>query len=105
MLVEKVFKDYADHDHEILILKQRISRWLSDANFAVSLADITGLAQVPLTPSYDIMCHLAFEDVMAYRALPQKVDLKQVVRLGGADARFQVPSFLLPYQLNTKNTN
>ncbi|TVY17897.1 hypothetical protein LARI1_G004186 [Lachnellula arida] len=97
MLVKKVFQDYASQDNEISNLKERVSHWLSDANFAISLADITGLAQVPLDPSYDIMCDLAFQDVMAYRALPQKVLLKQVVRLGGADARFQIPSFLLPH--------
>ncbi|KAH6680498.1 hypothetical protein B0J14DRAFT_266791 [Halenospora varia] len=34
---------------------------------------------------------------MAYRTLPDEVELKQVVRLGGADARFHVPSFLLPH--------
>ncbi|TVY36190.1 hypothetical protein LOCC1_G006128, partial [Lachnellula occidentalis] len=97
MLVDKVFQDYASQDHQISVLKQRVSHWLSDANFAISFADITGHAQVPLDPSYDINCHLALQDVMAYRALPQKVVLKQVVRLGGADARFQVPSFLLPH--------
>lgn len=97
MLVAKVFEDYAAHDHEIRTLQQRISQWLSDANFALSLAGITGLAQVPFIPSYDIICSLAFDDVMAYRALPKKVDLNQVVRLGGADAHFQIPSFLLPH--------
>ena len=97
MLVLKIFQDYASQDNEINNLKQRVSHWLSDANFAISLADITGFAQVPVDPSYDINCHLAIQDVMAYRALPHRCTLKQVVRLGGADARFQVPSFLLPH--------
>ncbi|TVY84855.1 hypothetical protein LSUE1_G001306 [Lachnellula suecica] len=79
MLVEKVFQDYADNDREIRSLKERISHWLSDANFAVALTGITGLAQVPFIPTYDIICQLGFEDVMAYHA------------------RFHVPSFLLPH--------
>jgi hypothetical protein len=97
ILVEKVFEDYAEHDNEIRSLKKRISHWLSDANFAVELGGITGIAQVPFVPSYDILCQLGFNDVMAYRALPHKVELQQVVRLGGADARFEIPSFLLPH--------
>jgi hypothetical protein len=97
MLVEKVFLDYADQDHEIANLKKRISSWLSDANFAVGLSGITGIASVPFMPSYDIRCQLVFDDVMSYRALPAQLDLKQVIRLGGADATFIVPSFLLPH--------
>ena len=34
---------------------------------------------------------------MSYRALPAHLELKQVIRLGGADATFIVPSFLLPH--------
>jgi hypothetical protein len=97
MLVEKLFLDYAEQDHEIVSLKKRISSWLSDANFAVGLAGITGIASVPFIPTHDIRCHLAFDDVMSSRALPAQVDLKQVIRLGGADATFIVPSFLLPH--------
>ncbi|KAE9370213.1 hypothetical protein N431DRAFT_484484 [Stipitochalara longipes BDJ] len=97
MLVEKVFLDYADQDHEIANLKKRISAWLSDANFAVGLSGITGIASVPFISTYDIRCQLLFDDIMSYRALPARLDLKQVVRLGGADATFIVPSFLLPH--------
>jgi hypothetical protein len=97
MLVNKIFKEYASQDREIANLKSRISAWLSDANFAVELGAITGLAQVPFIPTYDIICELAIEDLMAYRTLPAHINLKQVVRLGGADARFVVPSFLLPH--------
>lgn len=97
MLVSKIFKEYGEHDSEIQCLKSRISSWLSDANFAVELGVITGIAQVPFIPTYDINCFLTFADVMAYRALPKEIDLKQVVRLGGADATFALPSFLLPH--------
>lgn len=97
MLVENIFQDYATQDSEIASLKRRISSWLSDANFAVSLAGITGIASVPFLPTYDIQCQLGFNDVMSYRALPAQLDLTQVIRLGGADATFKVPSFLLPH--------
>ena len=97
MLVQNVFKEYAKQNSEIRHLQQSISSWLSNANFAVELGGITGIAHVPFIPTYDIICHLMFNDVMAYRALPTQVELKQVVRLGGADARFVVPSFLLPH--------
>ncbi|KAK0125673.1 hypothetical protein ONS95_000324 [Cadophora gregata] len=97
ILVQKIFKEYAEQNSEIRHLQQSISSWLSDANFAVELGGITGIAHVPFISTYDINCHLMFNDVMAYRALPTQVELKQVVRLGGADARFVVPSFLLPH--------
>ncbi|CZS99002.1 uncharacterized protein RCO7_00399 [Rhynchosporium graminicola] len=97
MLVQKVFQDYASENSEIRHLQQSISAWLSNANFALELGGITGIAHVPFIPTYDINCHLMFSDVMAYRALPTQVELKQVVRLGGADARFILPSFLLPH--------
>jgi hypothetical protein len=97
MLVQKVFKGYGENDSELKNLKARISSWLSDANFVVELGNIVGLAQVPFLPIFDINCSLAFEDVMTYRALPKAVNLNQVLRLGGADARFAVPSFLLPH--------
>lgn len=97
LLVEKIFKTYAEQDSQIATLKSRISSWLSDANFALELGSITGIAQVPFFPSYDIKCLLGFDDVMAYRALPNVVELQQVVRLGGADAAFTIPTFLLPH--------
>lgn len=97
MLTSKVFHSYASADHEISVLQKRISAWLSDANFAVEMGVISGLAQVPFATTYDILCQLRFADVMAYRTLPKHTDLKQVVRLGGADASFIIPSFLLPH--------
>lgn len=98
MVLEKeVFKDYWESDSEIRHLRERISLWLTDANFAVELGGITGLAQVPIISSYNIMCQLDVEDVMAYRTLPREADLNRVIQLGGADATFAVPSFLLPH--------
>jgi hypothetical protein len=97
MLVENVLKDYSSSDDEIKGLKKKFAQWLIDANFAVELANITGSAHVPIISSYDISAMLGFEDVMAFRTIPGTVELKQVIRLGGADARFTVPSFLLPH--------
>lgn len=97
ILTQKLFQDYAVRDSEVRSLQSQVSHWLSDANFAIGLAGITGLAQVPFLPTYDIICQLAFEDIMAHRAEPLQLSLKEVVRLGGADARFQIPSFLLPH--------
>lgn len=97
ILVKQVFKSYSDDNTELRNLQASVSAWLSDANFALELGNITGLASVPFIPTYDINCHLSFGDVMAYRSLPAEVNLKQVVRLGGADAHFAVPTFLLPH--------
>lgn len=99
MLVEQIFKDYAESCHELRCIKRRIGDWLRDANFVVELGAITGLAHVPLIPSYDITTELAVESVTAYRTLAADIDpqCKQVISLGGADARFMIPSFLLPH--------
>jgi hypothetical protein len=50
MLVQKIFKVYSEHDTELKNFKERISSWLSDADFAVKLGEIAGLAQVPFLP-------------------------------------------------------
>ncbi|KAJ9606068.1 hypothetical protein H2200_009029 [Cladophialophora chaetospira] len=97
MLHEMVFRDYLERATGVTNLERRLSAWLSDANFVVEIANIVGMAQVPLSTAFDITTQLRVDDVMAYRTLPAKVDLKQVVRLGGADASITVPSFLLPH--------
>lgn len=97
MLDEHVFNSYGHGDSAIKHLSQRISSWLSDANFALQLGNISCLAQVPYFTNFDILASLRFDDVMAYRTLAQQIDLKQVLRLGGADIRVAIPSFLLPH--------
>ncbi|KFZ08154.1 hypothetical protein V501_06092 [Pseudogymnoascus sp. VKM F-4519 (FW-2642)] len=97
MLEKEIFQGYWEHDNEIRNLKERISLWLTDANFTVELGSFTGLAQVPIMSSYDIICQLDFKDLMAYRTLPREANLNRVIQLGGADATFNVPSFLLPH--------
>jgi hypothetical protein len=96
-LLTKVLHTGLSTDGEISTLQSRVSAWLSDANFVVELGGITCQTQVPFLPSYDIIGQLRSEDVMAYRTLPRQTDLKQVVRFGGADACFGIPSFLLPH--------
>lgn len=96
-LKEKVFAAYGEDNREIRRLEASISAWLSSANFCVELDDITGLAQVPFISKYEIKCSLAVEEVLAYRTLPEEVDLAQVARIGGADAVFKLPTFLLPH--------
>lgn len=100
MLEEHVFKSYGEHDSEIRRLQVRIFAWLDESNFVLELAKVTGTAHVPfVVPAFDIQAHLGIDDIMAYRTLanPQDVDMKQVVRLGGADCGFNIPSFLLPH--------
>lgn len=97
MLVTKVFHKANTDDQDISAIQKRISAWLADANFVVELGSILGTAQVPYIPTYDILCQLIFSDVMAYRSLPAQTELNQVVRLGGADAGFVIPAYLLPH--------
>jgi len=97
MLIAHLFADYGESNSQIKSLKTRISAWLSDANFAIQLGGIFGLAQVPFLTSYSILAELAFDDIITYRSLPKEVNLSKVIRLAGADARFMVPTFLLPH--------
>jgi hypothetical protein len=46
LLAKHVFESFGEVDAEIGRLQARISKWLADANFAVELLDIEGLAQV-----------------------------------------------------------
>lgn len=97
LLGEGIFQDYGQDAAEIRRLEQKITSWLSEANFVLQLADILGLAQTPFLPGFEINCQLKIDDVMAYRSLPASIELKQVTRLGGADATFAIPTFLLPH--------
>lgn len=100
MLQEHIFKHYSESDAEIRRLEVRIMAWLEESNFVLELASVNGTAHVPfVVPVFDINAHLGIDDIMAYRTLanPQDVDMTQVVRLGGADCGFVIPSFLLPH--------
>ena len=97
-LERHVFKDYTAENAELRRLERRILSWLSDASFVFTLDGITGVAQVPFLAHFDIASNLAITDVLAYRTIDvERFQLKQVIRLGGADARFSVPSLLLPH--------
>lgn len=97
LLQEKIFKQFAAQDADIRRLEKRVCKWLADANFSLELCDIDGLGQVPLQTMYDVVCFLRFADIMAYRTMPESGVIDQVVRLGGADATFTIPSYLLPH--------
>lgn len=91
------FKHYSTSDAEVRRLEGRISAWLADANFAVGLSDLFCTGHVPVDTDYDIECKFQIGDLMAHRTLPEAANLTQVVHLGGADATFILPSFLLPH--------
>ncbi|KAI9723914.1 MAG: hypothetical protein M1828_004033 [Chrysothrix sp. TS-e1954] len=97
MLQAKLFQDYADDDMEIRRLARKVRSWLTDANFVAQMTNFKGQGQVPFLTTSDIECKMAFSEVVAFRSLPQSTELKQVVRLGGADATIVVPNFLLPH--------
>ncbi len=97
MLQQEIFKNYATDSMELRRLERRVKTWLADANFCLELVDINGMAQVPLSTAWDIVGWLKFNDIMAYRTAPEKAEVAQVVRLGGADATATIPTFLLPH--------
>ncbi|EME44496.1 hypothetical protein DOTSEDRAFT_72089 [Dothistroma septosporum NZE10] len=97
LLQQQVFKHHIEHNAELRRIHRRISHWLADANFCAQFTDVSGLGQVPLSALFDIVAYLKFSDVMAYRTEPEKQIIRQVVRLGGADATFTIPSYLLPH--------
>ena len=97
MLQEHIFKQYGSSDSEIRRLEQRVLAWLADADFVLELGKFTGTSHVPFFTNYNIKCDLGIDDLMVYRALPNEMYLKQIVRFGGADASIAIPSFLLPH--------
>ena len=97
LLQEHIFKHYASQDAQIRRLERKISTWLAAANFSIQLCDVAGLGQVPLSAAYDIVTYLQFADIIAFRTVPESGMIREVARLGGADATFTIPSFLLPH--------
>lgn len=96
LLGTKVFADYGQ-GNDIRKLRERIFDWLRGSNFAFQLADVVATAQVPFNTDYDISARLVLDDIVAYRTLPREIHLREVMRLGGADATIIVPSYLLPH--------
>ncbi|CAJ2500262.1 Uu.00g031150.m01.CDS01 [Anthostomella pinea] len=97
LMKKHFFKHYSTSDAEVRRLEGRISAWLADANFAVGLTDMYCTAHVPMDTDFDIDCKFKLADLKAHRTLPEAVNLTQVIHLGGADATFTLPSFLLPH--------
>ena len=97
LLQKHVFKEYSKGNRELRSLEKRILSWLTDANFVLELADIKGVASVPFLSDFDILAVLKFSDIVAYRTLKTGTKMEEVVRLGGGDASFTIPSYLLPH--------
>ncbi|GIZ44534.1 hypothetical protein CKM354_000773000 [Cercospora kikuchii] len=97
LLQQQVFKQYTENNSQLRKLQRKVSTWTADANFCVQLTDIDGLGQVPLNSNYNIVTYLKFDDVLAYRTIPASGVVTQVMRLGGADATFTIPTYLLPH--------
>ena len=97
LLQQQVFKEYTENNASLRRLQRKVSTWLADANFCAQLTDIDGLGQVPWSTTYNIVTYLRFDDVLAYRTMPDTGISSQVMRLGGADATFTIPSYLLPH--------
>ncbi|KAF2630810.1 hypothetical protein BU25DRAFT_408085 [Macroventuria anomochaeta] len=97
LMQKYLFKHYSSQDGEIRRLEARISSFFAEANFCVELTKIVSSASFPINTNYDIKCQFDMADVMAYRSLPDAVDLKRVVELGGLDAILNVPIFLFPH--------
>ena len=96
-LKEMIFQHYGATDSEVKKLEAKILTWLTDADFVLELGNFTGLSSVPFLLDKNIICGLDVDDVIIYKALPNNIQLKQIVRFGGADATIMVPLFLLPH--------
>jgi hypothetical protein len=97
MLDSELFKDYTKNNAELRKLEKRILKWTEEANFAVQLVGVTAFASVPTASAFDILTHLEFDDVLVFRTLVEELAMSKVVRIGGADATFSIPSYLLPH--------
>lgn len=97
LLQQQIFKEYTENNASLRRLQRKVSTWLADANFCVQLTDIDGMGSVPWSTVYNIVTYLKFDDVVAFRTMPESGVSSQVLRLGGADATFSIPSYLLPH--------
>ncbi|KAJ6784390.1 hypothetical protein PWT90_05070 [Aphanocladium album] len=96
-LVQVVFKSDDSVEAELERLRESISSWVTDAHFTVGLGSMAGQAHVPVLTHSSILCQMAFDGVVAHRALVKKIKIYEVLKLRGADASFVVPTFLLPH--------
>lgn len=97
LLKELVFQHYGATDSEVKKLESKVLAWLADADFVVELGEMIGIPSVPFLKNKNIICGLEVDDVMIYKALPNNIQLKQMVRFSGADATITIPLFLLPH--------
>ncbi|CAF9927564.1 MAG: hypothetical protein GOMPHAMPRED_004435 [Gomphillus americanus] len=96
-LKDMIFQHYGATDSEVKKLENKILTWLTDADFVMELGNFIGISSVPFLLAKNIICGLDVDDVMIYKALPNNIQLKQIVRFSGADATITVPLFLLPH--------
>lgn len=99
LLQNKVFKRHTENNAELRRLWRKLEAWICGANFCLELNRVQCAAAVPLTTGLDsfIYAALKVQDVVAFRTAPQTGTLSPVVRLGGAHASFEIPSYLLPH--------
>ena len=97
MLQQMLFRGYTEHNMELRRLERKLSTWLSDASFCIQLADMSAQAYVPLSTDYSIVAQLKVGEIIAYRTKLETSTTAEVLRLGGADATFTLPSFLIPH--------
>ncbi|KAI1861470.1 uncharacterized protein JN550_010850 [Neoarthrinium moseri] len=97
LLQHEIFAEHTETNAELRRLHRRTSAWLADTTFSLQLVDVDGLGQVPLSTYFDIVTYLKVHDVVAYRTVQEHGTIAQVVRVGGADATFRIPSYLLPH--------
>ncbi|PWN39459.1 hypothetical protein IE81DRAFT_326531 [Ceraceosorus guamensis] len=97
MLRSQLFKSYADNSSDIRKLRDKIEKWLCDANFVLGLEQFDGQGLVPVNTDHDITCRMNIDELTLYRTVQAQASLKKSLQLGGADATVLVPSMLLPH--------
>lgn len=97
LLLQTALKKDDSSDVDLYDLRESILSWVTEAHFTVGLGRMAGQASVPLLPSSNILCQLAFDSLVAHRALATDMRIYEIVKLSGLDASFIVPTFLLPH--------
>jgi len=96
-LATHIFKNRPEDDSAVKNLRKRMSAWVEDANFVFETTQFAGVGYVPFNTQYDILSTLTFDDIMVYRTVSKSADIDRIVRVGGADARVTIPTYLLPH--------
>lgn len=97
LLHNHLLKDQASHGADMRQLEDEMSSWLASATFCLEIVDLAALGHVPCTSSGDITTYLRSANVSVYRTPLESNTVRQVTHIGGADATFVMPAFLLPH--------